>query len=216
MQRHDPFHEFDILHEANQIISKQLDGGHGANSARIECGRMHVPAFHQAEHLACHAAHGQRLPIEAPGKGIERGHNVGNGAKPVLVSIRARGRLRLGPHAGVGLLDHLFAKVHADQVVLEDVVIEHVLGRLAEVDDPLSQRRRFHAERHVLRIDRARGVVVTADAADAAGDEVGVARVFALHENAVAAKDRGCAVALGDFPVCEVDLGEDAKAGSAA
>ena len=71
---------------------------------------------------------------------------------------------------------------------------------------------RFHAKRHILRVHRAGGVVVAADAADAAGDEMGIPRVFALHENAVAAKDGGCAVALGDFAICEVDLGEDAEA----
>jgi hypothetical protein len=32
-------------------------------------------------------------------------------------------------------------------------------------------------------------VVIATDAADAAGNEVGVARVFALHEDAVTAKD---------------------------
>ena len=36
-------------------------------------------------------------------------------------------------------LHHLLAEIDADQVVLEDVVVEHVLGRLAEIDDPLAQ-----------------------------------------------------------------------------
>ncbi len=130
----------------------------------------------------------------------------------VLISIGRSSRLGLGPDPGVGLLHHLLAKVHAHQVVLEDVVIEHVLGGFAQVDDPLSQGRRFHAKRHILRVHRAGGVVIAADAADAAGDEVGIARIFALHENAIAAKDRRCAVALGDFAILEVDLGEDAEA----
>ena len=115
-------------------------------------------------------------------------------------------------HAGIGLLHHLLAEIDAHQVVLEDVVVEHVLGGFAQIDDPLAQRRRLDAERHVLRIGRAGGVVIAADAADAAGDEVGVARIFALHENAVAAKDRRGAVALGHLAVLEVDLGEDAEA----
>ena len=71
---------------------------------------------------------------------------------------------------------------------------------------------RLDTEGHVLRVGGAGGVVVAADAADAAGDEVGVARILALHENAVAAKDRRGAVALGDLAVGEVDLGEDAEA----
>ena len=115
-------------------------------------------------------------------------------------------------HARVGLLDHLLAEVDADQVVLEDVVVEHVFGRFAQVDDPLGDGRRPDAEGHVLGVDGAGGVVVAADAADAAGDEVGVARVLALHEDAVAAEDRRRAVALDDLLVREVDLGVDAQA----
>ena len=72
--------------------------------------------------------------------------------------------------------------------------------------------RRLDAEGHVLGVAGAGGVVVAADAADPAGDEVGVARVFALHEDAVAAEDRRGAVALGDLAVGEIDLGVDAQA----
>jgi hypothetical protein len=43
-------------------------------------------------------------------------------------------------------------------------VIEHVLRRLAEVDDPLADVRRPDAEGHVLGIGGAGGVVVAADA----------------------------------------------------
>jgi hypothetical protein len=50
----------------------------------------------------------------------------------------------------------------------------------AEVDDPLAEVRRADAVSHVLVVDRARRVVVTADAADPARDEVRVARVLAL------------------------------------
>ena len=91
-------------------------------------------------------------------------------------------------------------------------MVEHVFGGFAEVDDPLAERRRLDAKGHVLRVAGAGGVVVAADAADAAGDEVGVARVLALHEDAVAAEDRRRAVALGDLAFAEVDLGEDAQA----
>ena len=55
-------------------------------------------------------------------------------------------------------------------------------------------------------------MVVTADTADAAGDEVGVAWILALHEDRVAAEDRRRAVTLDDFAVLEVDLGVDAEA----
>ncbi len=121
-------------------------------------------------------------------------------------------RLRLCPDLRIRLLHHLLAEVHTDQVVLEDVVVEHVLCGLAEIDDPFGDRRGLDAERHVLRVGRAGGVVVAADSADAAGDEVGVARIFALHENAVAAKDGRGAVALRHLPVFEIDFGKDAQA----
>jgi hypothetical protein len=55
-------------------------------------------------------------------------------------------------------------------------------------------------------------VVVTANAADAAGDEVGVAGIFPFHKNAVTAKDRGGAVTFSNFPFAEVDFGKDAEA----
>src|ERR1700716_2186748 len=67
-------------------------------------------------------------------------------------------------------------------------------------------------EGHVLGVAGAGGVVVAADPADPAGDEVGVAGVLALHEDAVAAEDRRGAVALDDLALGEVDLGVDAQA----
>ena len=126
--------------------------------------------------------------------------------------VRRLGSLGLFVDAGIGFLDHLLAEVDADQVVLEDVVVEHIFGGFSEVDDPLGHGRRADAERHVLGVGRAGGVIVAADPADPAGDEVGVARVFAFHEDAVAAEDRRGAVALGDRPLGEIDLGVDAQA----
>ena len=121
------------------------------------------------------------------------------------------GFLRFSPNAGIGFLHHLLAEVDAHQVVLEDVVIEHVLGGLAQVHDPLADGGRPHSERHVLRVVGAGGVIVAANAADAAGDEVGIARIFALHEDAVAAEDGRGAVTLRHLAVLEVDLSEDAE-----
>ena len=126
--------------------------------------------------------------------------------------MRRVGFLGLVPDAGVRLLDHHLAEVDTDEVVLKDIVIEHVFRRLAQVDDPLAHVGRADAKGHVLGVAGAGGVVVAADAADPAGDEVGVARVLALHEDAVAAEDRRGAVAFGDLPVGEVDLGVDAQA----
>ena len=56
--------------------------------------------------------------------------------------------LRFFPNAGIGFLHHHFAEIDADEIVLENAVIEHVLGRFAEIDDPFRQRRRFDAVRH--------------------------------------------------------------------
>ena len=72
MQRHDFLHELDILHQPHQVVGEELNRGHGANAAGIERGGMHVPAFHQAEHFARHAAHLQRFAVERAGEGIQR------------------------------------------------------------------------------------------------------------------------------------------------
>ena len=118
---------------------------------------------------------------------------------------------RLLPNSGIGLFHHLLAEVNAHQIVLEDIVVEHVLGRLTEVYDPFGDGWGLHAEGHILGIGRAGSVVVAADAADAAGDEVRVPRVLPLHENAVTAEDRRSAVTLRHAALAEVDLGEDAE-----
>ena len=112
--------------------------------------------------------------------------------------FRVNGRIRF--------FHHLFAEIHADQVVLKNVVVEHVLGRLTEIHDPLPQCRWSHAEGHILRVGGTRRMVVATDTADPAGDEVRVPRVFALHENAVAAEDRRSAVAFRHLPVIKIDL----------
>src|SRR5215216_1289901 len=79
----------------------------------------------------------------------------------------------------------------------------------SQVVDPLGQRRHRYPVGHVLGVDRADGVVVPADAADAAGDEVRITRVLALHEDAVAAEDGGSALALDHLAVVEVYLRVD-------
>ncbi len=173
---------------------------------------MHVPAFHEAEHLARQPAHDQGLAIKFAAERIEGRHDVGDRAVAVQAGMRSEGLLRLGPHAGVRFAHHLLAEIDADQVILKEIVIEHVLGRLAEIDDPVGQRRRLDAEHHVLRVDGADGVIVAADAANPAGDEMGVTWVLALHEDAVAAKDRRRAAAFHDLAIGEINRGMDAQA----
>ena len=82
---------------------------------------------------------------------------------PWMEACGASGLFGVLQEGRVRLLHHLFAEVHEHQVVLEDTVVEHELGRLAEVDDPFGERRRVYAVGHVLRIDGADGVVVAAD-----------------------------------------------------
>src|SRR5262245_64831883 len=97
---------------------------------------------------------------------------------------------RLFPNARISLANHLFTKVDADQVLLENIVVEHVLRRFAEIDDPFTQMGRPDAVSHILRIAGAGGMIIATDAADSAGNEMSVARILALHKDAVAAKDR--------------------------
>ena len=209
---HDPLHELDVAHQPGQVVGKQLHRRDRAHPARVERGRVHVAPFHQAEHLPGGPADLERLAVELALEWVERAHDVADGAVPVLGRVRRLGAVGQLEHAGVGLGDHPLAEVHPDQVLLEDVVVEHVLRGLAQVDDPFAEVRRADAVGHVLVVDRARRVVVAADPADPAGDEVRVAGVLALHEDAVAAEDRRGAVALGDPLGLEVDLGVDTQA----
>jgi hypothetical protein len=147
-----------------------------------------VPPLHQAEHLAGDPADLQGLLVDLALEGVEGLHDVGDGPVAVDVAAGGVGALGAGQYTGVGGLDHGLAEVHEHQVVLEDRVVEHVLGRFAEVDDVLGEPRRLDPVGHLLGVVGAGGVVVTADAADAGGDEAGVARVLALHEHRVAAE----------------------------
>ncbi len=115
-------------------------------------------------------------------------------------------------HAWVRFLYHLLAEVHSHQIVLKYVVVEHILGGLAEIHDPFGDVGRPDSESHVLRIRRTRRMVIAANSANATGNEMRVARVLALHENAVAAENRRGAVAFGHAAVFKVDLGENSQA----
>ena len=94
VQRHDLLHELDVLHQAHEVVGEKLDRGNRSHAAGIERRRMHVAAFHQAEHLARHAAHLQRFPVKRAGERIQRAHDVGDGAVAVQVGV---GRRRSSP-----------------------------------------------------------------------------------------------------------------------
>jgi len=171
---------------------------------------MHVPPFHEAEHFARQAAHLERFEIEPSGERIQGAHDIRDGLVTMRFGVRRRRSLRFGQYARIRFPHHLFAEIDPDQVVLVQVVIEHVLGGFPQVGDPFGHIRRADVEGHVSRITSAGGVIIAANSADPAGDEVSIARIFALHEDAVAAEDGGRAVAFRDLAVFEIDLGVNA------
>ena len=57
----------------------------------------------------------------------------------MITRVRRFGVVGVLQDAGIGLAHHPFAVVDADQVLLEDVVVEHVLGSFTEIDDPLAE-----------------------------------------------------------------------------
>ncbi len=168
--------------------------------------------LHQTEHLPGVATDLECLAVELARERIEGAHDVADGLVAVLSCMGRFGPVGLLQHAGVRLGHHLLAEVDPDQVLLEDVVVEHVLGRLTQIHDLLAQRGRLDPVCHVLGVAGAGGVVVAANAADPTGNEVGVARILALHEEAVAAEDRRSAVAFGHLALAEIDLGVDPEA----
>ena len=55
-------------------------------------------------------------------------------------------------------------------------------------------------------------MIVAANSADSAGNEVRVSRIFALHEDAVSAEDGGSAMTLGHFSIGKIYLCIDTEA----
>ena len=141
--RHDLLDEVDVFHEADQVVGEELNGRDGAHATRIEGRWMDVASLHQAEHLTGQAAHLQRFAVDLAGKRVEGPHDVGDGFISVDIGVRSGRFFGFRQHARVGFLHHLLAEVDEDQVVLEDAVVEHVLGGFTQIDDPLGQRRGF-------------------------------------------------------------------------
>ena len=79
VQRQALLHELDVPHQAYEVVGEELHGGNGADAAGIKRRGMNVPAFHQAEHLARHAADLQRLAIEVARERVEGPHDVADG-----------------------------------------------------------------------------------------------------------------------------------------
>ena len=209
VHRHGALAVVHVAHQAHVVLRARLLGDVRAAAARHDRRRVRVAAAEQAVHLARVARHLQGLQVELAGERVERAHDVGDRLVAVDVGVRRRRLLRLREDRGVGLLDHLLAVVHVRHAVVEDRVVEHEVGGLGEVERVVAELRRLDPVGHVLVQARAGAVVVTADAADAAGDEVRVARVDPLHEDVEAAEDHRRRVALEDLLVGEVDLRVD-------
>ena len=201
-----------VAHQPHVVIGQRLVRDVGAAAAGHDRRRVRVAAAEQAVHLARVARHLERLQVEAAGERVERPHDVGDRLVAVDVRVRRGRLLGLLEQPRVRVLDHLLGVVDVRHAVVVDRVVEHEVGGLGEVERVVPERRRLDAVRHVLVQARARAVVVTADAADAAGDEVRVPRIDPLHEDVEAAEDHRGAVALEHLVVGEVDLGVDAQA----
>ncbi|GAA3028446.1 hypothetical protein GCM10020000_01180 [Streptomyces olivoverticillatus] len=140
VERHRALDEVQAPGQAHQVVGEDLRGGDGADAARVEGRGVDVAAFHQAAHLPGQAAHLERFLVHLALEGVEGAHDVGDRLEAVRAASRGGGALGPFEDRGVGLLDHAFAEVDEDQVVLEDRVVEHELRGLAEVDDPVGER----------------------------------------------------------------------------
>ena len=202
----------EVPHQAHVVVGQRLVRDVRRAAAGHDRRRVRVPAAEQAVHLARVPGHLEGLQVEVPGERVQRPHDVGDRA--VAVDVGVLGQLLLGllQERRVRLLHHLLAEVHVRHAVVEDRVVEHVVGRLREVEREIAERRRLDAVGHVLVEARAGAVVVTADAADATGDEVRVPWVDPLHEDVEPAEDHRGRVALVHLLVREVDLGVDPEA----
>ena len=212
VHRHAALDVVEVAHQPHVVVGAGLVRDVGAAAARHDRRGMRVTPAEQAVHLTRVARDVQRLQIELAGERVQRPHDVGDRLVAVDVAAGSGGRLGLGQQRRVGLLDHLLAEVHVRHAVVEDRVVEDVVRGLGQVEGQVAQRRRLHAVGHVLVQARAGGMVVTADPADPAGDEVRIARIDALHEDVEPAEDHRGAVALQHRPVGEVDLRVDPEA----
>ena len=213
MHRHAALHVVEVAHQPHVVVGQRLVRDVRAAAARHDRRRVRVAAAEQAVHLARVARHLEGLQVEVAGERVQRPHDVGD--RPVAVDVRRAARAVCSAFCEqrrVRLLDHLLAEVHVAHAVVEDRVVEHVVRGLRQVEREVAERRRLHPVGHVLVEAGAGAVVVTADAADPAGDEVRVARIDPLHEDVEPAEDHRGRVALVDLLVGEVDLGVDAEA----
>ncbi len=112
-----------------------------------------MASLHQTEGFSCIAAYMECLAVELADEGVERAHNVADGAIAVISRVRSRRIIGLFEYGRIGLFHHLLTIVNADQILLEDIVVEHVFRCLTQINNPFSEGWRFDAVGHVLGID---------------------------------------------------------------
>ena len=212
MHRHGALDVIHVAHQPHVVVGQRLMGDIGRATAGHDRRRMRVAAAEQAVHLTRVAGDLERLQVEAAGERVQGPHNVGERLVAMDVGVRRRCLLGLCQQGRVRVLDHLLAEVDVRHAVVEDRVVEHVIGGLGQVERQVAQRRRLDRIGHVLVQARAGAVVVTTDAADPAGDEVRVARVDPFHEDVEPAEHHRGRVALVHLLIGEVDLGVDPEA----
>ncbi len=99
---------------------------------------MDVAPLHQTECLASIATHVERLAVELADEGVKRAHDIADGAISMIFRMGSGSIICLLKYSWIRFFHHLLAEVNADQVLLEDVVVEHVLRRLTQIDNPLT------------------------------------------------------------------------------
>src|SRR5215469_13712248 len=173
---------------------------------------MHMTAFHQTEHFPRHPAHLKRFAIKFAFKRIQSRHDIRYLAIPMVGGMWCVRGFGFLPNAGISFPHHFLAKIDPHQIVLENVVVEHVLGGFTQIQNPFGYGWRFDAVGHVLGIDGASTVVIAADPADTTRNEMRIAGILVLHENAITSENRGSAVALDYLLIGEVNFREDTQA----
>src|SRR5687767_3150680 len=100
---------------------------------------MCMPPFHETKHLSRQSAHLQSFPVEFTAEGIQGSHDFGNRSIAVIGRMFCLSVLSFCPNSRISFLDHLLAIVNTNQVVLENIVVEHVFSGLTEIYDPICE-----------------------------------------------------------------------------
>ena len=152
--------------------------------------RLRMRVFPADEHVrfARDAGHVERFEVQAPGERVEIFHQSADHTVSVNRGVRGFCRVCAVEQTRVGRRDHRRRVVGpGEQVQMQRMVVEE-FERQRDVADRDAQLRRSAADRHLDGHRRGHRMHASADAARAAGDEDGVARVATDHDDFVAAE----------------------------